>query len=199
MADATIDPPLILRQLRRKERQASPEFKIKNLAYQRAYRARNRDKVRLRQKAWKQRNPQKVKASSDGWRKRHPERHNSVQAERRRRQQLRRAGRPKPSVCDVCRQPSLKICLDHCHASGKFRGWLCNLCNVALGAALDNPQTLRKLAAYLERAAGKPRKRKNGSVGPLIDLLERTHGQENQEFPSRWGKRQIAPGVRHSD
>lgn len=55
----------------------------------------------------------------------------------------------RPEVCSVCGGTN-KICYDHSHTSGKFRGWLCNNCNVALGMAYDNPETLRKLADYLE-------------------------------------------------
>jgi hypothetical protein len=40
--------------------------------------------------------------------------------------------------------------IDHCHATGKFRGLLCMRCNKAAGYVLDNPDTARKLAAYLE-------------------------------------------------
>lgn len=65
------------------------------------------------------------------------------------------AGRPKPEVCDVCGgkgnyQGKERICFDHCHQTGEFRGWLCDTCNLLLGKARDNPELLRKLADYLE-------------------------------------------------
>lgn len=40
--------------------------------------------------------------------------------------------------------------LDHCHASGEFRGWLCTRCNHMLGHAKDNPEVLRKAADYID-------------------------------------------------
>lgn len=58
---------------------------------------------------------------------------------------------------------SCKICLttepggrgsvfhvDHCHGSGSIRGLLCMACNIMLGKAQDNPETLRRSINYLE-------------------------------------------------
>lgn len=59
------------------------------------------------------------------------------------------AGRPRPNVCEVCGRGG-KICWDHDHATGKFRGWLCSSCNLTLGKMDDNPDFLYKLAKYLE-------------------------------------------------
>ena len=44
-----------------------------------------------------------------------------------------------------------KFCVDHDHETGIIRGLLCTRCNLLLGYALDNPQTLRNLAMYLEK------------------------------------------------
>ncbi len=62
--------------------------------------------------------------------------------------------RPRPQVCDVCGGPpsARSLHLDHCHAGGEFRGWLCHGCNTALGGAKDSAKILRLLADYLERA-----------------------------------------------
>lgn len=59
--------------------------------------------------------------------------------------------RPKPAVCDVCARPNKKIVFDHCHQSGRFRGWLCDPCNMILGNVEDRPEILRALAVYLEK------------------------------------------------
>lgn len=55
----------------------------------------------------------------------------------------------KPDKCFVCGGGG-KVCYDHDHTTGEFRGWLCSGCNLALGNTHDNPDTLRKLADYLE-------------------------------------------------
>ncbi len=41
--------------------------------------------------------------------------------------------------------------VDHCHKTLKVRGLLCQECNLSLGLARDNPETLRRLADYLEK------------------------------------------------
>lgn len=41
--------------------------------------------------------------------------------------------------------------IDHCHITDKVRGLLCDSCNWGLGHLKDNPGTLRRLMAYLER------------------------------------------------
>jgi Recombination endonuclease VII len=42
--------------------------------------------------------------------------------------------------------------VDHDHESGRVRGLLCGHCNKVLGLAKDNPEVLRNLTSYLERA-----------------------------------------------
>ena len=61
------------------------------------------------------------------------------------------AGRPKPEICEVCGGGGV-ICFDHDHKTGKFRGWICNHCNITLGFSRDNTEVLRKLIKYLETA-----------------------------------------------
>lgn len=61
------------------------------------------------------------------------------------------AGRSKPHICEICGD-GRRIVFDHCHQSGRFRGWICQLCNVALGAARENVQVLHKLIEYIERS-----------------------------------------------
>lgn len=59
-------------------------------------------------------------------------------------------------ACHICGATEVELpkalFMDHCHETGKFRGWLCAECNWMLGKAGDDPARLRKGAAYLERA-----------------------------------------------
>ncbi|MGW5519265.1 endonuclease domain-containing protein [Nocardia africana] len=40
--------------------------------------------------------------------------------------------------------------IDHCHETGAVRAALCRECNLVLGQVRDSPETLRRLADYLE-------------------------------------------------
>ena len=55
--------------------------------------------------------------------------------------------------CEVCGVSEIelrgKLCMDHCHKTGKFRGWLCRKCNLALGYVNDSPERLLALTDYL--------------------------------------------------
>lgn len=66
------------------------------------------------------------------------------------RREHRRA--PPNEPCATCGTVT-KLVWDHDHETGRFRGWLCNHCNGALGFGRDDPRILRALAQYLERAA----------------------------------------------
>jgi hypothetical protein len=41
--------------------------------------------------------------------------------------------------------------IDHCHETGKFRGWLCINCNTGLGRFYDDPNLLNKAIQYLQK------------------------------------------------
>ena len=74
---------------------------------------------------------------------------------------VRRGIIKRPDYCEACGVPTNNksgmkhsICIDHDHKTGKVRGWLCNQCNRAVGMCYDNPETLRKLASYLDKFIG---------------------------------------------
>ena len=57
-------------------------------------------------------------------------------------------GREKADQCELCGAIGV-ICLDHDHATNKFRGWLCRRCNLTLGLVKDSKELLNKMVEYL--------------------------------------------------
>jgi hypothetical protein len=55
------------------------------------------------------------------------------------------------AACGSMPEPERKLCIDHCHSTGRVRGLLCDKCNQALGLLQDNPQTLSNLITYLAK------------------------------------------------
>lgn len=62
------------------------------------------------------------------------------------------------NVCAICSLPETyrsrsgdtkSLALDHCHETGRFRGLLCQRCNVVLGYVKDDPSILKKMMGYL--------------------------------------------------
>jgi hypothetical protein len=108
---------------------------------------------RAQAKAWARANPDRVKANKARWAKENPER---IRAQARKTAR-KRAGHANPSEetrsgpCEVCSRACDPLHLDHDHASGKTRGWLCGPCNRAIGLLRDDPALVRALAYYLER------------------------------------------------
>lgn len=57
----------------------------------------------------------------------------------------------KPLCCDCCHKSTSHFVLDHCHVTGKFRGWICRNCNQGIGKLGDNIQGLQKAIIYLNK------------------------------------------------
>lgn len=55
--------------------------------------------------------------------------------------------------CECCGKEVDRLRVDHCHTTGKFRGLICDKCNLGIGHFADNPSLLRAAADYLERGA----------------------------------------------
>lgn len=51
--------------------------------------------------------------------------------------------------CAICKKLTKKLCVDHSHATGAFRGMLCRSCNFAIGYLHDDPARCLVAAEYL--------------------------------------------------
>lgn len=131
---------------RKVARAKTPEGAKANREYQRRYLLRNPEPAgrgSARARAWKLANPVRYR-------------------ELRRAYDREKAGlplpeRPCPESCEACGRTQAAngkaLALDHCHETGKFRGWLCDKCNRGLGFLGDNADGVRAALEYLLRAA----------------------------------------------
>ncbi len=71
--------------------------------------------------------------------------------------------------CEICERPFINSslgkgrfkCVDHCHITGKSRGFLCNACNAGIGYLGDDVDRIQRAIHYLQG---------NGSLSKLEEL-----------------------------
>ena len=131
----------------RKRYRANPE---KALAQSRAWSKANPEKSRERSRKWYKANLERARTEE---RKRRMKNRGETRIKERRWRGLPEPTRSEPPLCEMCNEgPKGKcaaLCLDHCHETGIFRGWLCQRCNRGLGLLGDNlPAVIARLQKY---------------------------------------------------
>lgn len=122
-------------------------------AYHRAYYSKNKERILPQREAIRAANPEKFREAVREWRRKNPE----LAAEYGRRGVRKFKGIPEPTsqmpkLCEICcKPPKKRLNVDHCHETGKFRGWLCTGCNTALGKFGDSVAGLMRAVAYLKK------------------------------------------------
>lgn len=127
-------------------------------AYHRAYRLRNKSKIKRDQAAYRVANRKKLVAYTAAWRKKNPDRMPAL----RRRYWLKRNYNltvegwnilfaAQGYRCAACKtyDPGRYWHTDHDHKTGRVRGILCAACNTAIGHAKDDLDRLMACAEYL--------------------------------------------------
>jgi hypothetical protein len=56
-------------------------------------------------------------------------------------------------VCAICSREHERMCVDHCHETGKVRGILCSPCNRAIGQLGDTVEHVQRAVTYLMRTS----------------------------------------------
>lgn len=107
------------------------DHQAKKKAYQKEYRLKNIDRVKIKDK-WKA-----IKRNYGL----NPEQYDFL-------------FQSQLGKCAICskHQSEIKraLCVDHCHVTGKVRGLLCNFCNYGIGF-LDRKDFMDKASLYLQR------------------------------------------------
>lgn len=157
----SFDPTEYQREWRKKNPERSRKI-------ERDYRERNRERLRDRERARRIRDREKINAKARERRQNDPEWRARTNAILRRWQKANphwwrqiRYGvtheqaeamlAAQDGKCAICGQPMNPPHLDHDHATGRVRSFLCGSCNHGLGRFQDRPDLLRLAADYLER------------------------------------------------
>ena len=113
------------------------------IEYANNYRKNNLEKVRAFKRKYNQENPERKKRwhYRSNWVKKG---YNADEVEKFISKQEQRC-----SICGVI--PEKRLCLDHCHKTGKIRGLLCENCNRGIGMFQDDVAALKQAIAYLEK------------------------------------------------
>jgi hypothetical protein len=133
--------------------------------YQARYRAKYPNRLRVAAAEYRSANPGKYKEAKRAWYLKNKDADPKAQKERNRRSALKRAYGITPEEWDAMFEAQGKACAackrpehrgkgwhtDHCHATGKVRGILCNHCNLLLGYAADDPMILLQNVEYLKQ------------------------------------------------
>lgn len=116
--------------------------------YQKSWRAKNKDWLKVRNRKWRELNPDKEALNS-------------------RRSGLRRYGitleqydellEAQDGRCGICgsEDPGVRnkyFCVDHDHETGAVRGLLCHRCNVGIGYLKDDLEIVKKAVQYLSQS-----------------------------------------------
>ncbi len=56
-------------------------------------------------------------------------------------------------ACQICKNADKVLALDHCHSTGKLRGFICSECNLGLGKFKDSLHILAAAQAYLRETS----------------------------------------------
>jgi hypothetical protein len=135
--------------------------------YQKAWHERNPDKKRQYGKTDYARNQEQRLAYKIKWRDANREKVRQVGRDSRRANRWKKYGLTKEEYlvlqasysdgCSICgRVPAegeRSLGVDHHHATGRVRGWLCHRCNLCIGILDDNPDLFDSAARYLRGEA----------------------------------------------
>jgi hypothetical protein len=129
--------------------------------YQRNWYYKNIEKrradSRLRMKEWRKNNPTAAKGAVKRWLDKNPTHLRNYRLKKSygislvQWNELFSAQGGKCAICRNVATSDRHWHVDHCHETGAVRGILCNHCNLMIGHAKDNPETLMSAIEYIKR------------------------------------------------
>ncbi len=131
----------------------TPEGRERRRLAREKWAAKNRSYVAEKSREWKQRNPDKVRELKRRWRQKNQD---SVRDSKLRYdygislEELQNLIKAQGDVCGICRLPTTRFFVDHCHTTMKIRGALCLQCNSGLGFFRDSEKFLESAIHYLK-------------------------------------------------
>lgn len=115
---------------------------------ERMWKVATADRRRVNAKAYRAANPERCRQWKRDWRARNVERSRAMS---RKSNGIPEPTRPAPVTCELCNRGEPRgLFVDHDHATGLFRGWLCHKCNTGLGHFRDDRTLLLRAARYLQ-------------------------------------------------
>ena len=123
---------------------------------------KEKERRKLNQTRWRKNNPEKVKKLRRAWYTKYPLKVKKMRLIKT----LKDLGMKKDDynkiydrcqgVCESCGKKNYhklyeRLCLDHWHDTGKFRGYLCHRCNSALGMLGDSKTNVLLLLNYITK------------------------------------------------
>ena len=141
------------------------EHKDSIKAWYKNYQKKNRTKINSKQREAYKRNPEKYYKRWKEWLKNKPDYYRIRYISHwRKAKAIKKYGVTAeefdnilPTLlngnCEICEEqasPTDSLCIDHNHVTKKFRGCICNTCNIILGMAKDNPDRLERAIKYLK-------------------------------------------------
>lgn len=118
-----------------------------------------KERKRASDRKWREANRERERRRAREWRKANPKKHAANQRKHKygiTQEQHDALLEAQDFRCAMCLSDVPKgrgsWHVDHCHATGRVRGLLCQPCNMALGLLNDNPDTLLRAVAYLKAA-----------------------------------------------
>ena len=131
--------------------------KVELLKKNKIYNEKNREKrLEYSRKRYRE-NPERSKAQAAAWRKRN--RGKVCWYSRKNRygitkEEFDRLLSKQKGVCGICLEDASDtrygLGVDHCHRTKKVRGLLCHRCNMAIGSLGDDPERIKRAAAYVK-------------------------------------------------